>query len=67
MRRHVALAFTCLLAGTGIAFAQAGRGDRQGAGQTPPSLDELPVAGIANVTFKVTDLGKARASLRVAA
>ncbi len=32
-----------------------------GATQTPPSLDELPVMGIANVTFKVTDLNKARA------
>lgn len=37
-----------------------GSGGR-GASQTPPSLDELPVMGIANVTFKVEDLGKARA------
>jgi catechol 2,3-dioxygenase-like lactoylglutathione lyase family enzyme len=45
--------------------AQQGRGlGRQGGGsasQTPPSLDELPVMGIATVTFKVEDLGKARA------
>src|SRR5947209_17810112 len=33
----------------------------RGASQTPPSLDELPVMGIAGVTFKVEDLGKARA------
>jgi len=44
----------------GIAFGQGGGGGR-GASQTPPSLEELPVMGIANVTFKVADLGKARA------
>ena len=49
-----------LLALTGIAFGQSGRGGRQGAVQTPPSLEELPVIGIANVTFKVADLDKAR-------
>lgn len=49
-----------LLAFTGIAFGQSGRGGRQGAVQTPPSLEELPVIGIANVTLKVADLDKAR-------
>jgi catechol 2,3-dioxygenase-like lactoylglutathione lyase family enzyme len=50
-----------MVAMAGIAFGQGGRGGRQGASQTPPSLEELPVVGIANVTFKVADLGKARA------
>jgi len=56
-------AFALILALTGFAFAQGGRGrgtGGQGAAQTPPSLDELPVMGIANVAFKVTDLDKAR-------
>lgn len=43
-----------------IASGQSDRAGRQGAAQTPPSLEELPVIGIANVTFKVTDLDKAR-------
>jgi lactoylglutathione lyase len=46
--------------GSVSAFEQGGRGGRQGAAQTPPTLEELPVLGIANVTFKVTDLDKAR-------
>ena len=41
-------------------FGQSGRGGRQGAAQAPPSLEDLPVMGIANVTFKVADLDKAR-------
>ena len=50
----------------GIAVAQGGRGGSGGRGgqtapQTPPSLDELPIIGIANVTFKVQNLDKARA------
>lgn len=50
-----------LAAAAAIAFGQGG--GRQGGGrgaQTPPSLEELPVMGIANVTFKVADLDKAR-------
>src|SRR5437899_2848080 len=50
-----------ILAMTGNAFGQGGRGGRQGSAQTPPSLEELPVMGIANVTFKVADLDQARA------
>jgi catechol 2,3-dioxygenase-like lactoylglutathione lyase family enzyme len=60
-RRSGVLAFALMLAVTGLALAQGDRGGGQGAAQTPPSLDELPVMGIANVTFKVTDLDKARA------
>jgi catechol 2,3-dioxygenase-like lactoylglutathione lyase family enzyme len=41
-------------------FGQSGRGGGQGAPQTPPSLEELPVMGIANVTLKLADLDKAR-------
>jgi catechol 2,3-dioxygenase-like lactoylglutathione lyase family enzyme len=44
----------------GAANRQRGAGGSS-ATQTPPSLDELPVMGIANVTFKVTDFNKARA------
>jgi catechol 2,3-dioxygenase-like lactoylglutathione lyase family enzyme len=62
MSRHSAVvAFALLFIGYGSAFGQSGRGGRQGAAQTPPSLEELPVMGIANVTFKVVDLNKARA------
>src|SRR5579871_1992536 len=50
----VAFALTC------AAFGQGGRGGRQGGAQTAPSLEELPVMGIANVTFKVANLDKAR-------
>ena len=60
MRVTTRLPFAVLLAVTGIAFGQSGREGRQGAAQTPPSLEELPVTGIANVTFQVTDLDKAR-------
>jgi catechol 2,3-dioxygenase-like lactoylglutathione lyase family enzyme len=61
MSRHSAvLAFTLVFIGTGSAFGQGGRGGGRGAPQTPPSLEELPVMGIANVTFKVTNLDKAR-------
>jgi len=60
MRATTRLPVAILLAATGIAFGQSGRAGRQGAAQTPPSLEELPVIGIANVTFKVTDLDKAR-------
>jgi lactoylglutathione lyase len=60
MRVTTRLPVAILLAVTGIASGQSGRGGRQGAAQTPPSLEELPVIGIANVTFKVTDLDKAR-------
>src|SRR5438067_11218539 len=68
IRRSTVLAFALMLAVAVLGFAQGGRGGGQGgrgggqgAAQTPPSLDELPVVGIANVTFKVTDLDKARA------
>src|SRR5262249_56186426 len=60
-RGSVVLGFGVMLAGDGLAFAQGERGGGQGTAQTPPSLDELPLMGIANVTFKVTDLDKARA------
>jgi len=60
-RFSVRPAFALTLAVTGIALGQNGRGGRRGAVQTPPSLEELPVMGIANVTFKVADLEKARA------
>ena len=43
-----------------VSILAQGRGGGQ-AVQNPPSLDELPVLGIANVTFKVADLAKARA------
>src|SRR5215510_15253817 len=59
-RRSAVLAFALMLAVAGLAFAQGERGGGQVAAQTPPSLDELPLMGIANVTFKVTDLDKAR-------
>src|SRR6516225_9194358 len=62
MSRHSGVfGFTLMLAVTGLIFGQDGRRGGRGAAQTPPSLDELPVMGIANVTFKVTDLDKARA------
>jgi len=54
------LTFALVLAVAGTAFGQSGRSGRQGAAQMPPSLEELPVIGIANVTFKVTELDKAR-------
>jgi len=67
-RRFGVLVFALTLGVTDLAFTQGGRGGGQGgrgggqgAAQTPPLLDELPVVGIANVTFKVTDLDKARA------
>jgi lactoylglutathione lyase len=41
----------------GAALAQGGRGEAQ----APPSLETLPVMGIANVTVKVADFDKARA------
>lgn len=52
----------CLLAAPGFASGQGNRGGSNGqaASQTPPSLEELPVMGIANVTFKVANLEKAR-------
>jgi lactoylglutathione lyase len=49
-----------MFAVSGVAIGQGGRGGRGGAPQTPPSLEELPVMGIANVTFKVADLDKGR-------
>ncbi len=61
IRRSAVIGFMLMLSVAGLALAQGGRGRGQGAAQTPPSLDELPVMGIANVTFKVTDLDKARA------
>ena len=62
MSRHAAaLAFALIFAVTGMILGQNSRGGRQGAAQTPPSLEELPVMGIANVTFKVMDLDRARA------
>src|SRR5215468_10438252 len=60
-RYSAVLGFALMLAVTGLSFGQGGRRGGQGAAQTPPSLDELPVMGIANVTFKVNDLDKARA------
>src|SRR5689334_7367754 len=60
MRVPTRLPVSILLAVAGIALGQSGRGGRQGTAQTPPSLEELPVIGIANVTFKVLDLNKAR-------
>jgi len=51
--RWKTLPFFVLLAAAGIALGQS-------AAQTPPSLEELPVIGIANVTFKVADLDQAR-------
>jgi catechol 2,3-dioxygenase-like lactoylglutathione lyase family enzyme len=60
MRVTTRLPVAILLAASGIAFGQSGRAGRQSAAQTPPSLEELPVIGIANVTFKVTDLDEAR-------
>ncbi|MBV8841251.1 MAG: VOC family protein [Bryobacterales bacterium] len=65
MRSTTHPSFAVLLAVTVLAFGQSGReGQRregqQGAAQEPPSLEELPVIGIANVTFKVRDLDKAR-------
>ena len=60
MRMTTCLPVAILLAVTGTAFGQSGRGGLQGAAQAPPSLEELPVIGIANVTFKVADLDKAR-------
>jgi lactoylglutathione lyase len=60
MRLRICLPFAALLAVTGIVFGQSGRGGRQDAAQAPPSLEELPIIGIANVTFKVTELDKAR-------
>jgi lactoylglutathione lyase len=50
-----------MFAVTALSFGQGGRRGAQSAAQTLPSLDELPVMGIANVTFKVTELDKARA------
>jgi len=60
MRATTRLPVAILFAATGIAFSQSGREGRAGAAQRPPSLEELPVIGIANTTFKVTDLDKAR-------
>ncbi len=56
------IAFALMFALTGVTFAQGGgrQGGGRGASQTPPSLEELPVMGIANVTFKVEDLDSAR-------
>jgi catechol 2,3-dioxygenase-like lactoylglutathione lyase family enzyme len=59
MKRSSAILFLALIGVVGNAYAQ-GRGGA-GAAQTPPSLDELPVMGIANVTFRVPDFDKARA------
>src|SRR5579871_260423 len=58
-RRSGVLAFLVMFAVSGMVFGQGGRG-RGGAPQPPPSLEELPVMGIANVTLKVADLDKAR-------
>jgi lactoylglutathione lyase len=52
MRRQT-LPFFVLLAAAGSVFGQS-------SAQTPPSLEDLPVIGIANVTFKVADLDQAR-------
>src|SRR6476660_9359435 len=61
MSRHSGvLALALMLAVIGLTFGQGGRRGGQ-AVQMPPSLDELPVMGIANVTFKVPDLDQARA------
>ena len=57
MKQLGSRALALMFAVTAVAVGQGGRG---GAPQTPPSLDELPVMGIANVTFKVADLDKAR-------
>jgi catechol 2,3-dioxygenase-like lactoylglutathione lyase family enzyme len=54
-------AFAVALAVAGIAFGQDGRAGGRGSAQTPPPMEELPVMGIANVTFKVADLDQARA------
>lgn len=72
MRNGLLLCFLLAFAGTGIGQggpegsgaqgSPAGPGqERRGAPQTPPSLAELPLMGIASVTFKVEDLGRARA------
>jgi catechol 2,3-dioxygenase-like lactoylglutathione lyase family enzyme len=46
----------------GASLAQGGvRAGQNPQSQIPPSLEELPVMGIANVTFKVADLDTARA------
>lgn len=60
MRLKTRILISVLLTGTGIAFGQGGREGRKAVAQTSPSLEELPVMGIANVTFKVRDLDKAR-------
>ena len=72
MSRYRILAFAMIFVLTALVFGQAGQGGRggaqggrgAGAPQTGPSIEELPVVGIANVTFKVTDLDKARAYYR---
>lgn len=58
VRRSFMLALAIVLAFAPSFMAQNARG-----AQTPtaPSLAELPVVGIANVTFKVSDLAKSRA------
>jgi lactoylglutathione lyase len=62
MSRHSAvLVFALIFVVVASAFGQSGREGRQGVAQIPPSLEELPVMGIANVTFKVTDLDRPRA------
>src|SRR5689334_8850704 len=63
MSRYRILAFAMIFGVSALVFAQRGRGGG-GAPQTGPSIEELPVVGIANVTFKVTDLDKARAYYR---
>ena len=60
MRVKTSLAVLTLTA-AGLVSGQGGRGRGQDAAQAPPALEELPVMGIANVTFKVTDLDQARA------
>src|SRR6516225_5582701 len=62
LRRGCQIALALMFAATGIAYGQGGgrQGGGRGAAQTPPSLEELPVMGIANVTFKVADVDKAR-------
>jgi Lactoylglutathione lyase and related lyases len=56
LRRSLTLAFTIVFAITTCALLTSARGR-----QSQPTIADLPVVGIANVTFKVSDLAKARA------
>src|SRR5262245_27214052 len=55
-RRSLALAFAITFAITTCTLAGS-----QGTSQPQPAVSDIPVVGIANVTFKVSDVAKARA------